>query len=312
MENEQPVAAETQPATTAMPEGVETQAAEGAGGEESQAQANPATPAPDKVFAALARKKAKLAAEKQALLAEKQKWEMEVSSRKHEFDELNKYRELNKLAKEDPVKFMESVGLDYSDVTKRILERDTPDEKIKVLAAELEAERKARIEREQMLEKHSLMTQQRQAEDKFLSIVNSNDKFKSLQLHEREELVAAGNQMADALRERLGHAPTLEQVAEALAKSAEDYQRKFYERLNSVYGSPVEKKSKTISNKMASDGMIVKDNMTHEERIKAAVRFMEQQEKLEMLELSRTIELDDGHILSGPRTGYVAANDCKT
>jgi len=310
MENEQPIVAQTPTQDVAPVEAsssVETSGAEG-----EQPQAAPPPQSPDKVFAALARKKAKLAAEKQALLAEKQRWEMEVTSRKGEFDELSKYRELNKLAKEDPVKFMESVGIDYSDVTKRILERDTPDEKIKVLAAELEAERKARMEREQMLEKHSLMTQQRQAEDKFVSIVNSSDKFKSLQLHDREELVAAGNQMADALRERLGRPPTLEQVAEALSKSAEDYQRKFYEKLNSVYGSPPERKAKTISNKMASDGVIVKDNMTHEERMKAAVRFMEQQEKLEMLELSRTIELDNGHILSGPRTGYVAANDCKT
>lgn len=203
--------AEATETTTATPEGEgEAVAPEGDG--EQQA------PEPNKLLAALLRKRAKLKAENARLSQARTDFERAQAQAQEQVRQAEQMRQLVERARSGDLDAMQALGFDYNEWTLKRLRAGTPEEKINTLQQQLEAERKARLERERAVEEAQQQAAAQQAVAQFVSLVQGGQ-YPETALYEPEEIASAGNALADEMAAaRGGRYPSLPEIAAELER----------------------------------------------------------------------------------------------
>jgi len=203
--------AEATETTAAAPEGdSEAVAPEGDG--EQQA------PDPNKLLAALLRKRAKLKAENARLSQARSDFERAQAQAQEQVRAAEQMRQLVERARGGDPEAMQALGFDYNEWTLKRLRAGTPEEKINTLQQQLEAERKARIERERAAEEAQQQAAAQQAVAQFVSLVQGGQ-YPETALYEPEEIASAGNALADEMAAaRGGRYPSLPEIAAELER----------------------------------------------------------------------------------------------
>lgn len=204
-------AAETTETTAAAPEADGEAVAPESDGE---AQA----PEPSKLLAALLRKRAKLKAENSRLAQARTDFERAQAQAQEQVRAAEQMRQLVERARGGDLEAMQALGFDYNEWTLKRLRAGTPEEKINTLQQQLEAERKARIERERAAEEAQQQAAAQQAVAQFVSLVTGGQ-YPETALYEPQEIAAAGNALADEMAAaRGGRYPTLTEIAGELER----------------------------------------------------------------------------------------------
>jgi hypothetical protein len=191
-------------------EGVEPPEAAGAGeSKPGEGQDKPGDPKElakkiaEKVSGKLANRKARLHKREVDLAQAREDFRRQQEALNEQARSIEHHRQLVARANEGDVDAMNELGWDYDRVTQALLKRGTPDEKIGALEKQLQAERKAREEREKKDQEAQMRARVQQAEQEFVSLVTGGE-FPESALYEPEEIVAAGHMIANELTERSG------------------------------------------------------------------------------------------------------------
>jgi DNA repair exonuclease SbcCD ATPase subunit len=157
----------------------------------------------EKVTGKLASRKARLREREVSLAQAREDFRRQQEALNEQARSIEHHRQLVARANEGDVEAMQELGWDYDRVTQALLKRNTPDEKIGALQKQLEAERKAREEREKRDQQAEIQARVRKTEQEFVSLVTGGE-FPESALYEPEEIVAAGHIIADELTAKNG------------------------------------------------------------------------------------------------------------
>lgn len=176
----------------------------------------------------MARRKAKVREGEAALARARAEFERHQASLNEQAKQLEQHKQLVARANEGDVEAMQALGWDYDRATQAMLKRGTPDEKIGALEKQLEAERKAREERDRREQEAQNQAIRAQAEKAFVSVIQSGE-FPESALYAPEELVATGHMIADQLAQQNGRPPSLHEVAAEIERRLSERHAKIRE-----------------------------------------------------------------------------------
>jgi hypothetical protein len=267
------------PATPATPADAKTDA----DGDPEDADANSTDP--NRVFRALTKKNKRLREKTRRHQAEVEKFQQERQAFARERSELEQLRAVMAKAKDDPVAFIEEVGVDYRELTSRMLKAGSEQERIERLEARIrereEQDKRAAEEAEQTQKQSAAKARLAQVEATFLETAK---KHRHLSAFDDGVLVRAGHRAADALAERLGRSPSFDEIAQALEQEAKAQ----FQRQQSILGASsseqateigkpeVRNAPKTLSNRAASESSGRNRHLTEAERRAAAAKLLGQ------------------------------------
>lgn len=193
--------------------------ASGEGGKEKKLSA---------AFTALARREQKLRARREALQNESAKFAAERTAWEREVQSARALRQQLEAAREDPLKALEVLGLDYDTLTQRILTGGKPDTsaEVKALREELKALREEQVsrerEREVMSQRAAAQAAEADARAQLATLSRSADTYPLVSRMDPDEAAAAAWQVMDDVYGRSGkilaYDDALSYVEEALTE----------------------------------------------------------------------------------------------
>ena len=108
--------------------------------------------------------------------------------------------DLEKYLRENPLKALEQLGVTPDAIAQRVLQANTPEEKIAALQSQIESERKERLRVEKTIADREAAAQyqvkMKAAEDTFVGLASNAERYPNLQGHPRQALLAMGKQVA--------------------------------------------------------------------------------------------------------------------
>lgn len=167
-----------------------------------------ATPEPapkherSKVFRALDKKKAALAAERQAIEAQRAELTRLSEQLTGATSEAAQLRKIKQLAQENPLDVLNELGLSFETLAKKVLESDTPDERVNKALKQLEAERQRLAEVETRLRERATIDVQQRVEADFLAHASDKSLYPELAVYSPEQIIQAGHAIANQLASR--------------------------------------------------------------------------------------------------------------
>lgn len=198
--------------------------------ETAQEPAEPAEPTISGKLGTLLRREqaftAKLRAEKEAIRTER-----EASSRERQ--EIEQLRARYARIKEDPIEGLKEAGVDYSELTKRIINRDNPtaEYQIEELRKELFSLKEQREQEQQSIQQTKAEQQIHSGKSAYEEFIFKNeDKYPTLTLYEPAEVREAAWDVATKYYQKTGVAPDPEQLAIFLESQAEQRYNALQER----------------------------------------------------------------------------------
>lgn len=155
-----------------------------------------------KVFRALDKKKAALAAERQAIEAQRAELTRLSEQLTGATSEAAQLRKIKQLAQENPLDVLNELGLSFETLAKKALESDTPDERVNKALKQLEAERQRLAEVETRLRERATIEVQQRVEADFLAHASNESLYPELAVYEPAEIIQAGHAVANQLAAR--------------------------------------------------------------------------------------------------------------
>lgn len=197
---------------------------------------------------------AKVRAEKEALAKDREAYardKAEIEAQKARYAKV----------KENPIEGLKEAGLSYEELTRKILELDTPEAKIGALAEELRALKEERAREHQERVSRETQAQVESGKDQFQKHIFDNvDKYPTLTLYDEARVRAAAWALASQAYSESGEVPTFEAIAQHLEDQLVSEQDELARRraarqpVPSPPAAPVSKAGvKTLSSSMVSE-----------------------------------------------------------
>lgn len=194
----------------------------------------------------------KIKAQKESLAAEREALQRE----KAEIESLKaKYAKV----KEDPIAALKETGLSYEELTRKILNSDTPEGKIEALAQKLEAMEREKAEYAEAQRQREILAQREANKNEFKEHIFSNEeKYPTLTLYDPEEVREAAWSLAVQYYNATKIEPDVDDVCQLLEKQASQKLQAIQERMGKrtapakPQGAP-----KTLSNAKAAERAVV-------------------------------------------------------
>lgn len=248
--------------------------------------ASPAEAKQSPGWKAYARKTQKLKAERQALDEAKAHFRAQTEAIGEQLRAAQEYEQIRSLFREDPTAALERLGASYADITNHVLKAGTPEAKIE----QLERQLKAQADREQQAARQA---DQSRAERAFVAVATRAEAYPDLAEFTatlgEEELINNAYGVATALRDRLGHIPSDEEIAKELDQRAKLYHDKIRTRGGGHPNSPspesdtgtgqrskppATRAPKTLTNNHAREAKGIPRRETDEERAQRARQML--------------------------------------
>jgi len=220
---------------------------------------------------------AKLRAQKEEIAAER----ASVAREKAEIEALKgKYARV----KEDPIEALKETGLSYEELTRRILNADTPEAKIEALSQKIEAFERSRAEEQQAQQQRAATSNYEASRNQFKANISSNeDKYPTLTLLEPEEVWADAWKVADQYFKQTQEVPDIDDLTQYLEDQASARFKAIDERRSKRVAPPAtpakSPPGKTISNAKVAERATAAlptnmDKMTPDERRQAEADYL--------------------------------------
>lgn len=252
----------------------------------------------DRVFAALKRKSEAVKADRARFFAEKADVEQQVIAKATELrqreERLSRWEQAEKVAKENPLKALETLGISYESVAGQMLRGDNPDDKFAALQKEIAETRRILLDREEREQRAQLAHQQtvgaEQARSVFLGAVTQNEsRFPTLCALDPAEIGRYGDLMADQMVAQGRPPRSLDEIAEALESHfSAQYERMAAKRSGAKSSDAAREpapvtpakpevpraRTQTISNRVSAESSGKTRPMTEKERTAEALRVL--------------------------------------
>lgn len=163
--------------------------------------------------------------------AEKEKIASERAEIARERQELDAVKARYARVKDDPIEGLKEAGLSYEDLTKRILNADTPEAKIEAMQAKLEAFEKAReTERQELQQRHTTQQIDHSKNEIKSHIFGNPDKYPTLTMYDEATIRERAWDVATQYYAKTQQAPDLDELAGYLEEQASNELKAFDER----------------------------------------------------------------------------------